>query len=104
MSIKKRTKILYPHIVKEYDSIDQFISENEYQDFYAAVRSEIAAAGIDLSDEAQYKESLSDDGFEVVATIVFPDEATWNTYVEGCEEHPSLRKPIFEENTEDHII
>ena len=104
MSIKKRTKILYPHIVKEYNSIEQFISENEYDAYYAALRSEISAAGIDLSNEAQYKETISADGFEAVATIVFPDEATWNTYVEGCELHEDLRKPIFEENTEDHII
>jgi hypothetical protein len=104
MSIKKRTKVLYPHIVKEYNSIEQFISENEYDDYYTVIRSEIAAVGIDLSNESQYKEQVSDDGFEVVATIVFPDEATWNNYVEGCEPHTDLRKPIFEENIEDHII
>jgi hypothetical protein len=104
MSIKKRTKVAYPHIVKEYNSIEQFISENEYDSYYEAVRSEISAAGIDLSNEAEYKEALSEDSFEVIATVVFPDEATWNAYVASCEQHPGLRKPIFEENIEDHII
>lgn len=100
----KRTKVFYPHIVKQYDTVDQFIAENGYADFYAAVRAEIEAVGIQLTDATRYSEALTEDGFEAKATIVFADEAEYNAYVAGCGTHDSLRTPIFEENVEDHLI
>ena len=33
----KHTVIFYPHIVKQYETIDQFVSENGYDDYIAAV-------------------------------------------------------------------
>ena len=104
MSIKKTT-IFYPHIVKEYESVEQFLSENSYGEYYNEVTAGLVSVGIDMNDETQYKESLSDDLFEVIATIVFPNEAAWEAYLAGKEnENRSLRAPIFEEESEDHIL
>ena len=101
----KRTKVFYPHIVKQYDSVEQFVSENGYADFAAALKAEITSAGVDVTDASRYAEALSDDGFEVKATIVFADQAEYDAYLAGvAEEHPDVRAPIFEENVEDHLI
>ena len=101
----KRTKVFYPHIVKQYDSVDQFVSDNGYADFYAAVRAEVAAAGVSLTDASRYAEALSDDGFEAKATIVFADQAEYDAYLAGvATEHAGIRTPIFEENVEEHLI
>lgn len=103
MSIKK-TKIHYPHIVKEYESVAQLIEENGYSDFHAAMLAGLTQFGIDVNDETQYKESLSDDLFEAIATVVFPSEEEWNTYDQSIESDPEFKMPIFVEDSEDHII
>lgn len=104
MSIK-RTKVFYPHIVKQYDSISALVTENGYDDFYAAIRQEIADAGIDLTNEAMYKEELSDDGFEGIVTVVFASQADYDAYfaVANSATHTD-KQPIFVEEVEDHII
>ena len=99
----KRTKVFYPHIVKQYESVDQFVSENGYADFYAAVRAEIVATGISLTDASRYAESLSDDGFEAVATVVFADQAEYDAYLASVVERTE-RSPIFEEESDAHLI
>lgn len=105
MSIK-RTKVFYPHIVKQYESISALVSENGYDDFYAAIRQEIADAGIDLSNEVVYKEQLSEDGFEGIVTVVFASQSDYDAYfaVASVNTFEGLAKPIFVEEVEDHII
>jgi hypothetical protein len=101
----KRTKVFYPHIVKQYDSVEQFVSENGYADFAAALKAEITSAGIDVTDSSRYVEALSDDGFEAKATIVFTDQAEYDAYLAGvATEHSGIKTPIFEENVEEHLI
>ena len=99
----KRTKVFYPHIVKQYDSVEQFITENGYADFYAAMRAEITAAGINLADASKYAEALSDDGFEAVATVIFDDQAHYDSYLASVAEQ-TARAPIFDEVVEEHLI
>ena len=101
----KRTKVYYPHIVKQYDSVEQFVSENGYADFYAALKAEITSAGIDDTDASRYAEALSDDGFEAVATVVFADQAEYDAYLAGvADEKTGIKTPIFEEESEEHLI
>ena len=100
----KVTKIFYPHIVKQYDSVEQFVTENSYAEFYAALRAEIESAGVNLSNASQYAEALSDDGFEAVTTVVFADQAQYDSYLAIVAEHGDKRAPIFEENIEEHLI
>ena len=99
----KRTKVFYPHIVKQYDSVEQFIADNGYDDFYATTRAEIASAGVTLTDPSKYVEALSDDGFEAVTTVVFADQAQYDAYLAATQEY-AHRSPIFEENIEEHLI
>ena len=105
MSIK-RTKVFYPHIVKQYESISALVSENGYEDFYASIRQEVADAGIDLSNEVVYKEQLSEDGFEGIVTVVFASQADYDAYhaVASVNAHEGMVQPIFVEEVEDHII
>jgi len=104
MSIK-RTKIYYPHIVKEYASVEEFVTENNYTEFYDNQKSTLVSAGIDVSDDTKYKEILSEDSFEVIVTAVFPSQEVRDEYLVTLEEvKPSLRKPIFVELTDEHII
>ena len=42
MSIK-RTKIYYPHIVKEYASVEEFVTENNYTEFYDNQKSTLVS-------------------------------------------------------------
>jgi len=101
----KRTKVYYPHIVKQYDSVEQFITENGYADFYSAVKAKVEAAGITLTDSTRYLESLSDDGFESVVTVVFTDQAQYDAYLaDTLSDSNDMRTPIFEENVEEHLI
>lgn len=104
MSIKN-TKIFYPHVVKEYASVEQFITENDYTEYHDALKATLVAAGIDISDETKYKETLSADSFEAVATIVFPSQEARDEYLASFgAPDAALRTPIFVEETEDHII
>ena len=99
----KRTKVFYPHIVKQYDSVEQFVSENGYADFAAALKAEITSAGVDVTDASRYAEALSDDGFEAIATVVFNDQAHYDSYLAIVTEQ-TARAPIFEEESEAHLI
>ena len=104
MSIKK-TRIHYPHIVKEYDSVEQLISENGYTDFYNEIIAGMVAFGIDVDDETQYKEALSEDLFEAVSTVIFASEEAYAEYEANTPEcSPSTKAPIFIEESEDHIL
>lgn len=104
MSIKK-TRIHYPHIVKEYDSVEQLISENGYTDFYNEIIAGMVAFGIDVDDETQYKEALSEDLFEAVSTVIFASEEAYAEYEANTPEcNPLTKAPIFIEESEDHIL
>lgn len=103
MSIKITT-VFYPHIVKEYATIDQLITENGYDEFYAWTRN-VVGQFIDITDDAQYLEALTDDMFEGTATMVFPSQAVLDQY-EAASNHDSedFKLPIFAEPATDHII
>lgn len=104
MSIKKTT-IYYPHIVKEYESVNQLIEENGYTEFYDVLLAELVTGGIDINDETQYQVSLSDDLFEAVATVVFSSEEAYAKHDEEPPEWgPSVKGPIFIEKSEDHLF
>jgi hypothetical protein len=103
MSIKN-TKIFYPHIVKEYGSVAQFVSENNYTAYYNEMRAGIAAFGIDLDDETQYQEALSADMFETIATIAFADEASALNYASNAPEVNVSVLPIFSEESDEHLF
>ena len=106
MSIKT-TKIFYPHIVKEYDTVEQFVSENEYTDYYTAMRQGLVDFGLDITDSSKYVESLSEDSFEAVLTVVFSDQAEVDSYLAFAIEKNEVelhRSPIFEEQSTAHLI
>lgn len=100
MSIKFST-VFYPHIVKEYTSIEQFITDNGYGDFYTAANI-IQDRYIDRSDATIYLEGISDDGFEAIVTVSIPDQATYDAYhAEMQEIAPESKHPIYRENHPD---
>ena len=103
----KETKLFYPHIVKQYDNLGQMISDNNYTSYYDMVKQVLVDAGIDTSDNAVYQESLTDDKFEGVVTVVYPD-ADSITAVESAlqsnMESFSNPQPIFEEVVTDHLF
>ena len=103
----KETKLLYPHIVKQYDNLGQMISDNNYTSYYDMVKQVLVDAGIDTSDNTVYQESLTDDKFEGVVTVVYPD-ADAITAVESAlqsnMESFSNPQPIFEEVVTDHLF
>jgi glutaredoxin 2 len=106
----KHTIIFYPHIVKQYDSIAQFITDNGYEDYVESKRSEIVTFGFDLNDTSRYIESLSEDGFEGKTTVVFDSEEHYNLCIDLVRGNASniSRKPIFEEEflgeSTEHLI
>ncbi len=103
----KETKLFYPHIVKQYDNLGQMISDNNYTSYYDMVKQVLVDAGIDTSDNAVYQESLTEDKFEGVVTVVYPD-ADAITAVESAlqsnMESFSNPQPIFEEVVTDHLF
>jgi hypothetical protein len=103
----KETKLFYPHIVKQYDNLGQMISDNNYTSYYDMVKQVLVDAGIDTSDNAVYQESLTDDKFEGIVTVVYPD-ADAITAVESAlqsnMESFSNPQPIFEEVVTDHLF
>lgn len=103
----KETKLFYPHIVKQYDNLGQMISDNNYTSYYDMVKQVLVDAGIDTSDNAVYQESLTEDKFEGIVTVVYPD-ADAITAVESAlqsnMESFSNPQPIFEEVVTDHLF
>lgn len=103
----KETKLFYPHIVKQYDNLGQMISDNNYTSYYDMAKQVLVDAGIDTSDNAVYQESLTDDKFEGIVTVVYPD-ADAITAVESAlqsnMESFSNPQPIFEEVVTDHLF
>jgi hypothetical protein len=106
----KHTVIFYPHIVKQYESVEQFIAENGYEDYVGAKRSEIVTFGFDPNDTSRYLESLSEDGFEGKTTVVFDSEEHYNQCIDLVRGNVAdiSRKPIFEEHfigeSTEHLI
>lgn len=105
----KHTVIFYPHIVKQYETIEQFISENGYEEFTTAKREEIEIFGFSLTDSSRYAESLSEDGFEGKTTVVFDSEEHYLSSIESITGRDySMKKPIFEEHfvgdSTEHLI
>lgn len=78
MSIKI-SSVFYPHIVREYATVEEFREVNGYEEYYAAANL-IQDRHIDRSDSNVYQESISDDGFEAIVTILFEDEAACEAY------------------------
>ncbi|OUU21136.1 MAG: hypothetical protein CBB97_16670 [Candidatus Endolissoclinum sp. TMED37] len=103
----KMTKLFYPHVVKQYDTLDQLISENNYSDYQAILKNSLTNAGMDVSDSAVYQEALTDDKFEAIATIVYPDQATRDSAVAEVESNSASFSgacPIFEEEVTTHLF
>ena len=98
----KYTVIFYPHIVKQYQSIEQFIEDNGYATYYDEKTSNLTAMGIDMSDATVYQTGLSEDGFEAKSTIAFDSEAAKNAAFEavGERDYADIKTPIFEEEFE----
>ena len=46
----KETKLFYPHIVKQYDEVNQMISDNNYTSYYNMMRQVLTDAGIDIAN------------------------------------------------------
>lgn len=103
----KMTKLFYPHVVKQYDNLDQLISENNYSDYQAILKNSLTNAGLDISDSAVFQEALTDDKFEGIATVVYPDQATRDTVVAEVESNSASFSgacPIFEEEVTTHLF
>ena len=103
----KETKLFYPHIVKQYDNLGQMISDNNYTSYYDMVKQVLVDAGIDTSDNAVYQESLTDDKFEGIVTVVYPDAdaiTAVETALQSNMESFSNPQPIFEEVVTDHLF
>lgn len=98
----KYTVIFYPHIVKQYQSIEQFIEDNGYQTYYEEKTSNLALMGIDANDATVYRAELSEDGFETKSTIVFESEEAKNAafIAVGERDYSGMKTPIFEEEFE----
>lgn len=100
MSIKFST-VFYPHIVKEYTSIEQIIADNGYEEFYAAA-NEIQLRYIDITDPSVYQEAISEDGFEAICTTYFEDDAVYEAYNAAMAViAPGVKQPIYRENHPD---
>ena len=106
----KHTTIFYPHIVKQYETIEQLVSENGYDDYWNAKLEELAALGFDKTDTTKVYLGLSEDGFEGVSTVVFASKTEWDSkqsFTEG-KTYDSMKKPIFEEEfvgeSTEHLI
>jgi hypothetical protein len=95
----KHTTIYYPHIVKQYESIEQFVADNGYDDYYAKKMEELQAIGIDRNNAEEFKWGLSEDGFEAKVTITFASVAEWESKQEIITNrvYNDMKKPIFEE-------
>lgn len=95
----KHTTIFYPHIVKQYETIEQLVSENGYDDYWNAKLEELAQLGFDTTDTSKVFLGLSEDGFEGVATVAFASEAEWDSKqsITHEREYNNMKKPIFEE-------
>jgi hypothetical protein len=100
MSIKFST-VFYPHIVKEYTSVEQFRTENGYNEFYTAA-NEIQARHIDITDTSVYQEAISEDGFEAICTAYFEDDAAYEAYhADMIAITPGMKQPIYKEDFQD---
>ena len=103
----KETRLFYPHIVKQYDNIGQMISENNYTPYYDMIKQLLNDVGVDTSNSAQYQESLTEDKFEAVVTVVYPDNDSviaYDTAIASQMENFSNPQPIFEEAVTDHLF
>ena len=103
----KETKLFYPHIVKQYDNLGQMISDNNYTSYYDMVKQVLVDAGIDTSDNTVYQESLTDDKFEGIVTVVYPDAdaiGAVESALQSNMESFSNPQPIFEEVVTDHLF
>ena len=98
----KYTVIFYPHIVKQYQSIEQFIEDNGYESYYDEKTSNLTAMGIDPTDATVYQQALSSDGFEAKSTISFASEEAKNAAFAAIGErlYAGVKTPIFEEEFE----
>jgi len=100
MSIKFST-VFYPHIVKEYTSIEQFRTENGYNEFYTTAH-EIQARHIDVTDTSVYQEAISEDGFEAIVTVFFESDAAYEAYnADMIAFAPDAKQPIYKEDFQD---
>ena len=103
----KETRLFYPHIVKQYDNLGQMISENNYTPYYDMIKQLLNDVGVDTSNSAQYQEALTEDKFEAVVTVVYPDNDSviaYDTAIASQMENFSNPQPIFEEVVTDHLF
>lgn len=98
----KKSQVFYPHIVKQYTSVAEFIEDNGYQEYYAAKKENLLANGIDHTDSSKYQESITADGFEATVTVAYDDEAHYQAVIAGTYEADKL--PIFEEDSDEHLF
>lgn len=103
MSIKI-TRVIYPHIVKQYETVEQLVNENGYNEFYNARRQELIDFGVNLNDSSVYLESLSEDGFEGILTMVFENQESYDAYFATVVQEENFKMPIFIEDAEEHLI
>ena len=73
----KETKLFYPHIVKQYDDVNQMISDNNYTSYYNMMRQVLTDAGIDIANNTVYQEALTEDKFEGIITVIYPNTDAW---------------------------
>lgn len=100
MSIKIST-VFYPHIVKEYTSVEQFYTENGYEEFYSST-NEIQDRHIDRSDSTIYQEGISEDGFEAIVTVSFASSEEYEAYHADLQANISdSKQPIYREDHSD---
>lgn len=103
----KETKLFYPHIVKQYDDVNQMISDNNYTSYYDLMRQVLTDAGVDCTNNAVYQEALTEDKFEGIITVVYPDAdaiTAIETAIQSNMESFSSPHPIFEEVVADHLF
>lgn len=95
----KHTTIYYPHVVKQYESIEQFVADNGYEDYFAKKMEELAQLGFDATDASKVHLGLSEDGFEAKVTVTFASVAEWEASQEIIIniQYSDMKKPIFEE-------
>jgi len=103
----KETKLFYPHIVKQYDDVNQMISDNNYTSYYNMMRQVFTDAGIDIANNTVYQEALTEDKFEGIITVIYPDTdavTAIETAIQSNMESFSNPQPIFEEVVTDHLF
>jgi len=100
----KETTILMgsADMVKIYDSVDHFFTENELDVWRAEQLQLFTDAGFDITDSTKQQVALSEDGTKVIVTVAYTDQAEKDSVLANA---PGVAPVgLVEEISEDHLF